>query len=598
MVSIRHYKTGSILGHHITMATRTYGNIVYELCWFIDDGNVEYDVDNINPSEIGWMTPRNKARKSRQFAVDLSSADGRQFSTVVNPITGTKQHSVDHASLSGTIDDCEPDAEYVWDEWYGMPVKCIRYYDAWNTEHRICTDYDYRILGWFLNTFSWPVGGPTGPARIIRSKDWIGIAAPSAYRFTWGWSPVYLASAGCRTGSQDHVTKTYLWPSDPWPEWDNPPPLDTDDAEAKMTEYLLNYFGSDIVYPVGRPIGVKLNSEIPTRERLVDMLNAFCNTFAYEYGRVIAPLAQDNMRALCTQALDEARFIQSNQLEFWKDIGMTFSEFGALKTFAENLTERITRSPEIKHHAKNITSQIKKRYKLLHGRKTSSKTTVDKLVDADVSKWMSERYLADIVGGQISDSANTYLAHYYGTRLAMYDIEEMSRGLSEFIWTYYSEFRKRARTLHSHMDFDLATKYGPSKTYLNYNLVYNPYSGISELNEIVDELGFSVNFHQVWECIPLSFVVDWVFNITDVLKAIDLQNYITKLCIHYEGTSIKSTIDVSEAIHSRYGWKCDLEFSYYTRHYSPIPTIQPGAIDLVGDPKKHFIQGAALLCSR
>jgi len=302
-------------------------------------------------------------------------------------------------------------------------------------------------------------------------------------------------------------------------------------------------------------------------------------------------IISENLGRLCVRAVDTSTYVRVNMIEFMKDIGMTFAEFPAWMSLVDKTVDNVVKSRHTRKWARSIVNELKEFRIGSNFVPFWVETKHDRLANKEFYKALLKAQRRERLKTEAKEASSVYLAHHYGTKLTMNDLEKISTGISSFIWNYYSAYRHKTRQLHSHDSFNTSYLGLNWDVEMNYNLCYNPYQGISEINEFITNLGWGLNYHQVWEAIPFSFVVDWFKDITTVLKAFDTEAYYRSLAICYEAYSVKLKQDVTSLL----PYEGAVEFSYYLRRVSPTPTIHPCAGDISGTPQKHFLQGAALI---
>lgn len=534
-------------------------------------------VKHIRASEIGDLIP------SKQFWRDHPLGNQDPGSRAYRKPNGSVLHEVLHSSINGTIDgfafaDSTETVTlngHAYTAYVSNGNYIITDLSAWvdmNVEQH--SRYLASSKGYVYQAYnSWCVvyrlAIDAGANVVV--EDWID------YCENWSTNPVYIDRGGW-AGYNRIVIPKIAWDGfvgSPGPE-----------AYNAYRSAVGNYPLRDT--PLARQFSA-MPRAVPVNERdVLKSLQSFATTFTRQYKREVQPTAIQLQEVACLEAVDGARYVRMNQYEFWKDIGMTFAEVPAVLNLVSDLAENLAKSKHIRQFARNQVNRFKA-FKV-------GNQMIDRQANVLLQSELEKARLAEISNSTLNSAANTYLAGYYGTRLTMSDLEKFSSGISDFIWKYYSEFRHAERLLHRAKGATVVDSLGAEWTVrTNYNLSYNPYQGISEFSQVLTDTGWGFNFHQIWECIPLSFVVDWFYDVTKVLKAFDEESYYRTLDINYELRSIEASTDITQLVTSRYGWACSLRYEIYQRNVSSVPTIHPSAIDLYGKPQKHFVQGAALL---
>lgn len=567
MLTIRSMSAGSI--YHIYDGASSEEGLIFSQP--IPDG---YPTEiGIPDPDLGIMVPA-PHRSTHMMDFDTS------FYRSVKDVNGRHLNPVYHTKMNGTIDLSTPDLETT--TLYGYSVyKVPGLY--WTMTDNLDTWVGITVAArnwWFdakgFSSFS----SDTLNYVVVDAAITLGIGD------TWG--QLYTYVIGCNPEGR-FEKRFYLggwsqgvsdWPEPPW-----------DDVYAFIAK-------------MRKPGQIRLIADVGCASydispaKVVSLLSPLEKQLREETLRTFSTDIQTTFSKACTQALEDARFVHANQLEFWKDVAQTFSEVGAFQKLANTLADVVTDHPALKRYAREQFVRLEK-FK-------TGEELVDNLAYDKFLRWTDAQVGVSEAKRVAKATGDAYLGTYYGTRLAMSDIEEISKGIADFVWRYYSEFRKAARLAHKVANFDrLFHLPGQADTEshieCNYTLSFNPYQGISEIRQLQEELGWGFNFHQIWECIPLSFVLDWAVSVSDILKAFDYDAYLQKLAINYEQLSYQIVTDVSAYVARRLGIsdsQCVVTHTTYRRWYSTYPTVIPTAIDIFGQPQKHWLQGLALVVSR
>lgn len=523
------------------------------------DGGSSDNSYRLTAAECGTLIPAKRTKWTVEEAIP-----GTVYNTVRAP-HGRPQHGVFHESIDGTITIDGQAYSYDQESWSleGVTVSGYNLHDGSTRIEKLYTFWDFdlylavRIAEFTRRGLNRPILDSRCNFEVLGDRTRVRMIFVEDYKTYW-WAKYTVQPTLIDIFDKNGVTEAYSTGGSTGTDSSVIGSFDWSDIETRHERNMRSYY-YPIQPPTGDPRFRSSEGELPPKGEVINFVNGlFRQISEREDGpRTALSHLSEQWADSCLQAVNNARFVKVNMIEFWKDIGETFAEVGAYEKFIQ--------------------------------------LCADYAIDGATKLWRKLRKMS-------KQAANTYLATYYGTRLTMSDLEEISNGGAKYIWTYYSEHRKDARDLKG---TNIVTYEFPEGSFVdsatlrtNYQLNYNPYQGISEFNEIVHELGYGLDSYQIWEAIPLSFTVDWFVNVTDWLKANDLDNYMAKLQVNYEVKSYRLTADISRYASETSGWSCELGYTIYNRLCSNTPTVHPAAITLAGEPQKHWLQGASLLVSR
>lgn len=167
--------------------------------------------------------------------------------------------------------------------------------------------------------------------------------------------------------------------------------------------------------------------------------------------------------------------------------------------------------------------------------------------------------------------ADFYLWYHYGAAPMIGDLE-----------SYISLFKKIISGIgNDYQTINLS--YG----YSRYKIIIDNYNA-----GVLQSLGLSLNLSNTWDCIPLSFVVDWFVKVGDVLSSIDSADITAQLKVQQVVSSYKrkGVLLMPRLIGS-------VLFSYYERRLSTH--IPQSVVRLhAGDPSKHLLDASSLYLSK
>lgn len=128
--------------------------------------------------------------------------------------------------------------------------------------------------------------------------------------------------------------------------------------------------------------------------------------------------------------------------------------------------------------------------------------------------------------------------------------------------------------------------------------VKNEDSGLLALAKGLERIGMFPSLENIWDLIPYSFVIDWLVNVGDFLKRVDVNLQLLRYDIPYVTMSHKVTAYKAVRPTVMYPVLGYLALANYHRWVSdqcPTPTVflSPGS-----DPLGHWLEGSALLIQR
>lgn len=186
--------------------------------------------------------------------------------------------------------------------------------------------------------------------------------------------------------------------------------------------------------------------------------------------------------------------------------------------------------------------------------------------------------------------ANIFLAFYYGWRLLVMDVGELS-----------SAFGKASKLAFGQKCSSHLTNVSKGVSYTYYfHCYYNRYgaqrSGIDMLVSMFDA---KLTLSNIWDLIPLSFVVDWFVSVGDILESIDSYGSLVQdhkiICT---GRSSKCSTSRSAYASGLNGWMGTLTYSQYIREYTPQVLFPSLILGDINNPLQHVIEGGALIVSK
>jgi len=164
------------------------------------------------------------------------------------------------------------------------------------------------------------------------------------------------------------------------------------------------------------------------------------------------------------------------------------------------------------------------------------------------------------------------------------------------------------------LDFDRAYPHGlakrsASRTYerngvpvvARMGVYFQPYSTkISELAGFLRSIDLDLTLENIWDLVPLSFVVDWFTGFGDLLDRMDQMSEVDSYDIRQTGLSVKTTKSlIYRQTSGRTDWHGRISATYYKRSYLALP-IQPSLTSYRTSNQKfdHWLEGTALVVQR
>lgn len=197
---------------------------------------------------------------------------------------------------------------------------------------------------------------------------------------------------------------------------------------------------------------------------------------------------------------------------------------------------------------------------------------------------------------QLKTHASNYLAVNYGVLPTISDLEE--------IFSYFKNKAPRDRDGRKLVySSDIKTSRLGSVEFRKerrIKIAVDPTdTGVNSLLEGLENLGFGLNFTNIWDLIPYSFVIDWFVDVGSLLERIDTNLRILRLPIAYCTQSEKSVTTVTDltslGITDAFGHLSLTNYSRWTSHNVPLPPLK-----LEPDIKvqHHWLESAALILQR
>jgi hypothetical protein len=173
--------------------------------------------------------------------------------------------------------------------------------------------------------------------------------------------------------------------------------------------------------------------------------------------------------------------------------------------------------------------------------------------------------------------ADMYLWYKYSYKTTELDIREYVKWLLKFL--------EDQKSVKQYDHYSLTYPY-PDGSIKRFNIYTNPYS-----IGILEALGLRLDYSNAWDCVPTSFIIDWMYNFGDAFNQVDNAELCSKINILSCMTSYKRSKPLVVSIPFIKG---RLYCTVYDRWVEA--TLPESCINMtIQDPSKHLIDGLALL---
>jgi hypothetical protein len=137
--------------------------------------------------------------------------------------------------------------------------------------------------------------------------------------------------------------------------------------------------------------------------------------------------------------------------------------------------------------------------------------------------------LADLASSDLSLSSlsSTYLASRYGDRLSISGFADLVKSIDENLLSLRGQECPWIPGKHRIINDVVATGLGPMDGWYSTNIAVEPNDANALMKSVrhLYEWGGYPTLSNVWDAIPLSFVVDWLVNVGDIFGSIDRMVY-------------------------------------------------------------------------
>lgn len=189
------------------------------------------------------------------------------------------------------------------------------------------------------------------------------------------------------------------------------------------------------------------------------------------------------------------------------------------------------------------------------------------------------------------DVASLFLSFRYGWYLSMKDTVSLIKADANYA---YPNGNCKRSSMHTYI------RNGVPVT-ARAAVYCNPYSdNVDRLGEWLKMMDFDVTLENLWDLIPLSFVVDWFTGLGDIFNRFDLMNDIDSFNVKLTGRSLKTTTAVCPSMIPGYtGAIGSCAVTFYSRQYTD--QIVPPGFSSYRDPNQkftHWLEASALVVQR
>lgn len=202
--------------------------------------------------------------------------------------------------------------------------------------------------------------------------------------------------------------------------------------------------------------------------------------------------------------------------------------------------------------------------------------------------------------------SGTYLAYHYGLRLTVKDADSLAHGLDKLDLDHSTQTVGSSRSVEiecpGHPGISIFVDQHFKGVIDNFSNEYKYFvDKVKQFTRGIFEFDLVPSMSNLWDAIPFSFVLDWIFPIGDAFERSETRQYVKTLTWRKAFYSQKWNWSYGDAFTTESGYKytCNLKFKYYTRTCSSTVAIPPlGSVDQ--KPKglvKHWFEGTALFIS-
>lgn len=191
--------------------------------------------------------------------------------------------------------------------------------------------------------------------------------------------------------------------------------------------------------------------------------------------------------------------------------------------------------------------------------------------------------------GGAKDLASLWLANRYGDRLSISGVTDLVKAIDQEFLTIRTKterfIRGNSRTTVPFSDgfFDAIATFGT-----NIAVTPRDYNGLMKLIRTAYEWDFYPTLANVWDAIPLSFVVDWIGNVGDVFASVDrmAQSHYYDVAMILQSARIEASDPIVPGV----------QHIYYERRFEHSLQLGVESFKLGLPSFINLIDGAALLC--
>lgn len=194
-------------------------------------------------------------------------------------------------------------------------------------------------------------------------------------------------------------------------------------------------------------------------------------------------------------------------------------------------------------------------------------------------------------GASLQVIAKVFLAFHYGWKLLISDLRGLSSAMDKY--SKLTKFYSKCSATETWDD--------GNRTYKNIYSCYYIRDGQvqTELARLTGMFDFDLSLTNIWDLVPLSFVVDWFTQLSTSCESLDSYYKMTQRhTVICSGRSIKCLLRCTSAQAGFHGWAGAFTLSYYEREYRKQIIYPSLLLDTTIQPLQHIVEGGALIVSR
>lgn len=176
-------------------------------------------------------------------------------------------------------------------------------------------------------------------------------------------------------------------------------------------------------------------------------------------------------------------------------------------------------------------------------------TEATRWIPQGASLWATKQRITNLYT-RVQASAGAYLGYQYGVKAPFRDYSEFWSTIERYwkdgkslqpFWEKTNIYQKGGKILATGSpDVNYSVRLGLHYDVGNTDL-------ISDTLNILNQYGFGLSFTKMWDIVPLSFAIDWVYNVSSVLETLDakLNKYRCPIKRVWRSYKAERTFDIS-----------------------------------------------------